>query len=35
MGKVRTLDDFYKFIGADFENKTVKGFCDKMYDEHK
>ena len=26
MGKVRTLDEFYKFIGADFEKKNSKRF---------
>ena len=35
IGKDRSLDDFYKFIGVDFEKKTVDRYCSKMYDEEK
>ena len=34
MGKERNLDDFYKFIGVDFENNKVERYCDKMYDDN-
>ena len=33
MGKDRSLDEFYKFIGVDFEKNKVERYCDKMYDE--
>ena len=35
MGTERSLDEFYKFIGVDFENNKVERYCDKMYDENK
>jgi hypothetical protein len=31
MGKLRTLDEYYKFIGVDLKEKTGTNYCDSLY----
>ena len=31
MGKYRTLEEYYKFIGLDLKNKTAGDYCDSRY----